>query len=262
MNFETYYPARLVSRSISRARSDDDPGVKAVALIRMKTTVARKMVINSLMIIILPLLMAYILIGENVHEYLGICMGLFFIIHNILNYRWYRDLFKGRWSSSKSFQTLIILSLVIIVSGSMVSGILMSKHAFAGLGFEKGMATARIVHLLCSYWGFVLMNIHLGMHWNVMKGLLRKAWKHRVLPKNMANTVRLLSVPVAIFGIVAMIKTNVLSYMFLTNTFVFFNLEQSLPFFLTDYLPMMGLWILIGHYSSRALKAIPSNKRK
>lgn len=228
----------------------------------MKTQIARKMGINCLMVMILPLLMAYMLIGETVHEYLGICMGLSFITHNILNYRWYRNLFKGGYSLFRSFQALIILSLFIVVIGSMVSGIVMSKHAFAELGFEKGMAAARIVHLLCSYWGFVLMSIHLGMHWNMLTKMFHKASKHLVLLRSIRITGRFLPVVIAIYGIFAVIKTNVVSYMFLRNTFVFFDLEHPLPFFLADYLSMMGLWMFIGHYSLRASREIPSKKKE
>lgn len=37
-----------------------------------------RMIIDILMVVLLPLLMAYSMIGENVHEVLGICMFAFF----------------------------------------------------------------------------------------------------------------------------------------------------------------------------------------
>ena len=36
---------------------------------------------------------------------------------------------------------------------------------------------ARNVHMLCAYWGFLLMSVHLGMHWNMMVGMAGKAMK-------------------------------------------------------------------------------------
>ena len=37
------------------------------------------------MLILLPLLMAYSLIGESIHEWLGITMFAVFILHHIIN---------------------------------------------------------------------------------------------------------------------------------------------------------------------------------
>lgn len=41
------------------------------------------------MVILLPLLMAYSLIGESAHEYLGIAMFLLFVEHHIMNAAWW-----------------------------------------------------------------------------------------------------------------------------------------------------------------------------
>lgn len=44
-----------------------------------------------------------------------------------------------------------------------VSGILMSRHVFAFLEVVSGMALARTIHLLASYWGLILMSFHAGL---------------------------------------------------------------------------------------------------
>ena len=44
-----------------------------------------RIVIDSGMVLLLPFLMAYSLVGEAAHEYLGIGMFLLFISHQILN---------------------------------------------------------------------------------------------------------------------------------------------------------------------------------
>lgn len=51
------------------------------------------------------------------------------------------------------------------------SGIVMSRHLFAFLPIRKGMALARVMHLSGSYWGFVLMSLHLGLHWGMVIGI-------------------------------------------------------------------------------------------
>ena len=38
---------------------------------------------------------------------------------------------------------------------------------------------ARSMHMAASYWGFVLMSVHLGMHWGLIVGMFRRLLKGR-----------------------------------------------------------------------------------
>ena len=51
-----------------------------------------RMAADIAMTILLPILMAYSLVGEAVHEWLGIVMFLLFIVHQALNRHWYKIL--------------------------------------------------------------------------------------------------------------------------------------------------------------------------
>nr|WP_296094233.1 DUF4405 domain-containing protein [uncultured Dorea sp.] len=42
----------------------------------------------------------------------------------------------------------------------MVSGILLSRHIFRGVNIAGAANLARNVHMICAYWGFVLMAAH------------------------------------------------------------------------------------------------------
>ena len=64
---------------------------------------------------LLPLLMAYSLIGEAVHEWMGIFMFLLFILHHILNLSWYKHLLKGRYSGSRILRTVFDLLLIPVM---------------------------------------------------------------------------------------------------------------------------------------------------
>lgn len=44
--------------------------------------------------------------------------------------------------------------------------------------------------------------------------------------------------------------------MFLQNQFVFFDHDEPLALFLADYAAIMGLFVLVGHYSSRLIRII------
>lgn len=56
---------------------------------KMKTKMKIKILIDFLMTISLLFLMAYQITGQNLHEWLGAGMLVLFIIHNILNLKWY-----------------------------------------------------------------------------------------------------------------------------------------------------------------------------
>ena len=54
-----------------------------------------RIVVDCGMVLLLPLLMAYSLVGEAAHEYLGIGMSLLFVAHHILNVAWWKHLLRG-----------------------------------------------------------------------------------------------------------------------------------------------------------------------
>lgn len=58
-----------------------------------------RMTVDIAMIVLLPLLMAYSLIGETIHEVIGTVIFVLFILHHILNRKWYGSLFRGKLCS-------------------------------------------------------------------------------------------------------------------------------------------------------------------
>lgn len=77
-----------------------------------------------------------------------------FVAHHILNWGWYRNLFRGKYSPRRIFQVcvdmLTLLSMIVL----MYSGIVLSRYVFSFLPIENGLAMARRLHILGSYWAF------------------------------------------------------------------------------------------------------------
>ena len=61
--------------------------------------------------------------------------------------------------------------------GSMLSGVILSNHVFPSITIRGWRSFARSLHMISAYWGFVLMSLHLGLHWNMMMGMARKLVK-------------------------------------------------------------------------------------
>ena len=209
----------------------------------------KRMIVDLLMTAALVLLMSYSLLGEAAHEWIGVAMLVLFVTHHVLNRRWFRGLFKGKYTPFRVFQTALVLLIFAGMIGSAVSGAVLSRYALDFLPIQGGRAWARVVHMLCAYWGFVLMSMHLGLHWNMMLAKMRKT-------TSVARTwlLRIAALAVALYGIYAFAKQDILNYLLLRNHFVFFDFDAPRIVFYLDYIAIMGLFICIGHYLARWLR--------
>lgn len=206
------------------------------------------------MTVILLLLMAYSLVGEVLHEWLGIGMFLLFILHHILNSTWSQRLFKGKYTLFRILQTVLVVLALISMIGSMVSGIVLSRHALAFLPITGGQSLARTVHMLSAYWGFVIISLHLGIHWSIMMGMAKKIFRSQSAIRSWI--ARCLGILIAGYGVYAFVRREIGNYMMLRSHFVFFDFNEPLIFFILDYMAVMGLFVFIGHYISFGAKKI------
>lgn len=126
------------------------------------------------MVVLLLLLMSYELIGKAVHEWIGVGLFFLFVLHHVINGRWSRNLLKPPYTAPRVLQNISVVLLLFCIMGLMVSGVILSRHAFAFLSIHTGQSWARTMHLLCSYWGFVLMSLHLGFRWQEVIGVVKK----------------------------------------------------------------------------------------
>ena len=214
-----------------------------------------KMGIDFLMTLLVLSLMAYQVTGQELHEWFGSGMLVLFIVHNILNIRWYGSLFKGNYTPLRAAQTIINFGVLISMLCLGFSGIIMSRHVFAALPIKRPMATARTMHMAASYWGFVLMSIHAGFHWAVVTGMFRRLAKGKSMPELLIWLLRLAAFVFAGYGAVCFVKADIVSYMFLESQFVFFDFEKSAVLVFFEYTAMMGMWVFISYYAAKGLRA-------
>lgn len=216
----------------------------------MKQKQKIKICVDLLMTALLLCLMAYQIIGQELHEWFGTGMLVLFLLHNALNIKWYGHLFKGKYTPLRIVQMIVNLGVFTTILCLGFSGIVLSRHVFS---FVQGgpMATARTMHLAASYWGFVLMSLHAGLHRGMILGMARKLKKKK--SQISVWILRLVSLAIAGYGIFCFISADIPSYMFLKNQFVFFDFEQSVVSVFAEYAAMMGFWIFTGHYFARGI---------
>lgn len=217
---------------------------------RNKTRIA----VDAGMTLSLLFLMSYGLISEKAHEWIGMLIFALFILHHALNRKWLAAVPHGRYNRLRTVQTVLAALILLCMLGSAASGVILSRYVFAGLSFHVLVSAARKVHMLCAYWGYALMSVHLGLHWGMISARLRQ---HVHLPDGVLRPVGLAA---AIYGVCAFYKRSIWQYMFLISHFVFFDYSEPVIFFFLDYIAVMWMFAYIGNIVMTLLKKRPENK--
>ena len=200
-----------------------------------------RMILDIAMTIMFIILMGYYITGNTVHEILGTITFVLFIIHNILNIKWYKSIFKGKHGFQRTFHIIINLLLFLAMIGMMVSGIMISAKVFSFLNIPTTMF-ARRLHMVSTSWGFVLMSIHVGLHIAGMMNKLNNKMKNNTF-EYVYYFVLILMIGI---GVYSFISNKVYEDMFLLNDFKFYNYEQSpILFYLKYFMILIGIALVI-----------------
>lgn len=212
----------------------------------MKTKQIIKLCIDLTMTAALPVLMCYSIVGETAHEVIGAVMFGMFIAHHILNFVWIRTLFKGRYTLRRVIGTLVDILVFICMLGLIYSGIAISKHIFTFVDFG-GTMTARTVHMLCAYWGLILMSVHLGMHMEQM------AARVKINGGKLRITLHIIFGFISAISIYEFIKLNFTDHLFGKVQFAFIDMSASAVLTVLQYFSVMVLLAEVGYWITKTL---------
>ncbi len=131
----------------------------------------------------------------------------------------------------------------------------MSKYVLQEVTIIGTASTLRTIHMTLSYWGFIILSFHLGLHIRVisakLKGKMNKAVK---------ITFTVLFLIIAAYGVHAFISRGFADYMFMKVMFAFFGPKESKILFFLDYAAVMVLAAEIAYWIQRGL--LFAGKRK
>lgn len=193
-----------------------------------------RIILDIVMTCLLIILMGYYITDNTVHEILGTITFVLFIIHNILNRKWYKSIFKGKHNFQRTFHIIINLLLFTTMLGMMISGIMISSDVFDFLNLKTTMF-GRSLHMISTSWGLVLMAIHIGFH---ITGIMNK------LNAKMKNSTFeyvyyfILLILIGL-GVYSFISLRLWEEMFLLVDFKFFDYEQSVILFYLKYISIL-----------------------
>jgi hypothetical protein len=205
-----------------------------------------RLIIDFAMTILLLCAYAYRVIGDAVHEWIGVSVFALFITHNILNRRWYKSIFKGKYSPRRVIMTAVNIALVFTMTTLIITGLMQSRTALAFLRLPGGMVL-RQVHTTAAYWGLPLIGVHVGLHWGMFT---------RVISKNrlIITSARIFAFLFAAFGVWSSFDRDIFSKMFLGFSFDYWPEERPAILFFVVMLSIMAVYIFAAYYTLKRLE--------
>lgn len=223
----------------------------------MKPKAVVKILIDVLMTLALLILMGFQFWGDKAHEWIGVGIFALCIIHQIMNRNWYKNLTKGNDTYFRICGSIVDILLLIAMLLLAYSSVVISRYVFDFFKISGGISFARRLHILASYWGFLLMSAHLGLHWSMVIGIMQKHIQFAIRSK----VPSLIGFLIAAYGGYVFIKRDFPIYMLLRSEFVFLDYSESKILFYLDYLALMGLFIFVFHYVEKILRANKISKK-
>ena len=224
----------------------------------MKSKTIIKRVVDVALTVTLLLLMAFQVTEQLAHEWLGVTMFALTIVHQLLNRKYYAALFKGRYNALRVFQLIVNTLLLLSFVCTALSGMMMSRFATP---FMNGILPSSIVrqgHLALSHWSFVLMGLHLGLHFGIITSRMKNRAVRIVLAVVMTG--------VSVYGFYLFFSSDILNYMLFKNPFAFLDYSKPWWLVLLENLAMLLAWAFAAYLLSLGLKKLSrksaTNRRK
>jgi hypothetical protein len=110
------------------------------------------------------------LTGNTIHEWLSVAFGAAIVTHLLLHWKWIAsvttDYFKKFFHRSR-LNYIVDLLFFIAMTGSLFSGLMISKDVLSTLGIQIGEVSRgwKSIHTLTSDASLILLGIHVALHW-------------------------------------------------------------------------------------------------
>lgn len=220
----------------------------------MNPTIKIKVLVDVIMTALLMVLMAYHMTGNKVHEWLGVLLSFFFVLHQVFNWKWYKSVFKGNYTAVRSVHTAVNILLMADMLVMLISGMMLSREVFYFLNLSAGMLGRRL-HMVAGAWGFLLVSVHLGLHGSMLIGVVKKLTN---MPErssiHFVFASRLAAILLSAYGVYAFISKQIWQQLFLLREYTFFDYEEPALLFFGDYIAIMILFACAAHYGVQVIR--------
>lgn len=215
--------------------------------IKRKIISVAKILVDITMLIIFLFLMSFHLLESNTHEVIGVVIFILFIIHNALNYKWFKNLFKGKYNCLRIVQTSMNLILIICMICCIFSSILISGYVFSFIETNL-VRVGRSIHLTSTMWTFIFMSLHLGFHLFTMINRIAFKLKNKKLLKTLKAIMIVLIIVICSFSLYTLWVRKIWEELFLLTEFKWFDYDKTLVVYLLENLSIVVFFAAITYY--------------
>ncbi|GAB6393090.1 MAG: DUF4405 domain-containing protein [Treponematales bacterium] len=202
-----------------------------------------RLVIDLAMTVLLLFALAYRIIGDIAHEWVGVSLCVLFIAHNIINRRWWMGVFRGRYTPRRIVMTAVNVLLALAMTTLIVTGFLHSRTVLAFLHLEGG-AMLRQIHTTAAYWGLILIAVHAELHGGMFTRRLQGKKCVTIFARSIAALI-------VIFGVWSFIDRDMFAKLFLGFSFDYWNEERSAALFFVETLGIMAVFAIAVCYAMK-----------
>lgn len=212
-----------------------------------------KITLDITMLILFLLLMAYHLLPDATHEWIGASLFVVFLLHNIMNYRWYKNLFKGKYKALRIMQTVINFSLMLAMICCVISSMLISGHVFTFI-HSNSVRLGRTMHLASTMWAFILMSLHMGLHWSMVVGRIKKRIAlSELVRRSIKYILWTLVIGICIYGIYIISIRKIWEELFLLTEFKWFDYDKPVLLYLFENTMIFILFSSVSYYFKKSI---------
>lgn len=202
---------------------------------------APRLAIDSLLVLLLPVLMGFVFTGRLVHEWLALGMMAVLALHHAINSHWVKNLRRGRYDATRIMTTVVNILMLIDILVLFATGALLSKYALGWLGLKPYRPPyCHAIHIAAAYWGLILMGLHIGLHTPWIVGVLRLGKR-----PGLRLACRTLCLAIAAYGVYTFVAQRVGDYLTAASHFV--NCETTPLLFMLETCTMVVLFAVFGN---------------
>ena len=211
----------------------------------MNRALTVRIIIDLAIIILLLCAYAYRIVGDTAHEWIGVSVFVLFIAHNVINYRWYKNIVRGAYTVRRVIMTTVNALLALTMATLAITGFIQSRTVLSFLNLQGGMVL-RQIHTTVAYWGLPLIGIHIGLHW----GMFTKSISNQYL---FILIMRIFAFLFTAFGIWSSFDRDMFPKLFLGFSFDYWPSEKPIVLFFAETISIMGIYIFTAYYFIKIL---------
>lgn len=225
----------------------------------LKPKLVFRLSIDLLMTLFMFLAMAYPITGNKMHEIIGVILFCLFTIHNYMNRRWYKTIFRGKFNIQRIIGNIVNFLFLVSITIVLLSSIPISRDVLVFLPLEDTMLM-REIHVLAAYWGFIGMGFHIGISWTMVMIAARRMTGITELKRSRTFAIRILAAIIVLYGVKASFGRDFGSKLLIYDPFgLFVSNNRSMLLHIIDYLSIVGIYIFGTHYTVELPKKEPKS---